>query len=269
MKKNKLEQEKVAEILKKAKVDTSVTMCGETIITNKCTACGTELSSLERVIFFNKCNECAKKNAEKSREEFFKKYLLLAFLLGMMFMFDGYISKGSSKKDTFILIIQGIMVGATMMYISFVYIKKLYGYMKKKFKVLVALAVSVSVTVIAIGMVKVGNFIITIFFLTVLVLLIYNIYKDYSELKQQYNLLAVYTRKSIDEDYVNLITETVENKSSDNGNGDNETETEKIETKSCNFTEKNKNTEINKNLKTNNKTETDKAEGDNGGSWII
>lgn len=263
MKKNKPEQDKVAEILKKTKVGTSVKMCGDTVITNKCSACGAELSSLERVVFFNKCNECAKKKTEKFREEFFKKYLLLAFLLGMMLMFDGYISKGTNKKDTFILVIQGIMVGATMLYICFVYIKKLYGYMKKQFKVLVAIAVSISVTGIAIGMVKVGNYIVTVFFLTVLVLLVYNIYKDYSELKQQYNLLAVYMRKSIDEDYVTLITETVENISSENDNKDTETNTEKNKTESCNFSETNKNTEINKN------TDTDKAEGDNGGNWII
>lgn len=258
MKKIRPDQEKVSEILKKAKVNLSSKTLGESIIANKCSTCSAELKALEQVVFFDKCYSCAKANVENYRESFFKRYLLQFLLVGLMIIINGYINN-FTEKSIFMLILQSFTIAFTLLYISFNYIKKAINHLKMQYKALVIMVLSLAVISLTIGIIKVGSVVITLYFLTVLGLLVYNVYKDYAVLKEKYNLVNIYERKSNDTEYVNSVKQAIKNKGTDIANTDTlQSQTLKNEAN------------IIKNLENNKETLEKNENSDNGGgNWII
>ena len=84
-KKNFTNDEKVAEILKRAGVSYDPKKAREQIALNtRCRKCGRTLSSLERVVFEDKCRDCMVEESKKARDKFVRKYIIISFFFAAL-----------------------------------------------------------------------------------------------------------------------------------------------------------------------------------------
>ena len=101
-KKNFTNDEKVAEILKRAGVSYDPKKAREQIALNtRCRKCGRTLSSLERVVFEDKCRDCMVEESKKARDKFVRKYIIISFFF-IVALFDGVLPTLIIKVRDFI-----------------------------------------------------------------------------------------------------------------------------------------------------------------------
>ncbi|MEG1613693.1 MAG: hypothetical protein RR357_05960 [Clostridia bacterium] len=218
-KKEVFKDEKIAEILKKVKSVDMNKAYGELLISSKCSKCGRELSGLEKVTFFKKCAVCAKTDAEHSRDNFFKRYALIATLFVFFVIVGGVFSNAAGKAmQVMATVFQAITIGISVFYVASKVIPQIVPGTKQKIVLLISMGFAMAIDLVLIMIII---FIKTstpyiIFLFAMVVYIAYEAYVEYLNIKQQYKLLEVYNRKSIDEEYVKTIADAVNSRDTEN-----------------------------------------------------
>jgi hypothetical protein len=214
IKKEQLSQEeKVAAILNKVnKANVGKLAVPVLDISSKCKRCGRTLSALEKITFYDRCADCTAELAANSREQFFKRYVMLAIVYVTGLLLAVFLSGSESSVSKLLgTIFQAVVTGVSVMYVAYKVLPKVLPNVKQKTILWISMgfAFGVDSAVMAIT-VSIGKDV--LFYcccVAFLAFVIYDAYHDYAEINHRYNLLAVYRRKSLDEEYVKEVSESV------------------------------------------------------------
>ncbi|MGN0791119.1 MAG: DUF5336 domain-containing protein [Christensenellales bacterium] len=216
-KKSFTNDEKVAEILKRAGVSYDPKKAREQIALNtRCRKCGRTLSSLERVVFEDKCRDCMVEESKKARDKFVRKYIIISFFFIVALVFGGYCANvGTNAWRITGVVISALVTGVSVGYVLYTNMDKIMPNAQPKAQVwgVFVLALAVAAMIAVLTYFSKSWILYVVLMLIVLVYVVYVAYKEFSGLKEKENLLRVYERKSRDKEFVEDITEAIKERS--------------------------------------------------------
>lgn len=216
-KKELTKEEKVAEILKRANVDYDYKRAKENIALNtRCKRCGRTLSSLERVVFENKCRDCMTEESKNARDKFVGKYIVIAFMFVVALVFGGYCANAGTKTWRIVgVVVSALFTGVSLGYVFYTNMDKMMPGAQPKVQVwlVFGLALGIAVIIAFLTYLSKSWILYVVLMLLVLLYVAYLAVKEFSSLKERENLLSVYERKSRDKNFIDSITESINERS--------------------------------------------------------
>lgn len=212
-KKELTKEEKVAEILKRANVSYDFKKAQENIALNtRCKRCGKTLSSLERVVFENKCRDCIAEESKKSRDKFVRKYIIIAFLFIVALVFGGYCANAGTKAWRIVgVAVSALFTGVSLGYVFYTNMDKMLPGAQPKVQVwlVFGLALGIAVIIAFLTYYSKSWILYVVLMLLVLIYVAYLAVKEFDSLKEKDNLMHVFDRKSRDKEFIDSITESI------------------------------------------------------------
>lgn len=217
------EQEKVAEILKRGKSDFDPVKAQELIaLQTRCKRCGRTLGSLERVVYGDRCASCMVEETKGKRDKFVKKYIIIAFAFIAALVIGGYCAYSKDKVWQIIgTVVSSVVIGVSLVYVFYTNVDKLFPRVQPKYQVWLCFIIALVVDfILSLLIIVFKNWLVYILLmLAVAAYVAYIAYNEYVGINEKYNLIDVYNRKSRDKQYVESITEALNERALKNESG--------------------------------------------------